>query len=327
MTRRVFGESAAAATSPELDPLGAEPDPELAQLSQMMKTAVQGAPPMWEQDPIAYRNASDAFTRSTRPRLEHGVDRVLDTDGGPIEARVFTPPTVSSVYLYIHGGAWMMGANDLCDELLWARAERGDTAMVSINYRLAPENPWPAGADDCVAAARWLIDNAKAEFGTDRILIGGESAGAHLSAVTLLRVRDEIGPPPFCGADLRYGMYDMRLSPSARLYNGAFLDARQLNWVLDLSYDEQLRDDPLVSPLLADLRGLPPALFTVGTDDSLLDDTLFMWARWRAAGNDAELKIHPGGIHAFDHFPSGAASRALDDSVAFIRRVSGSAVG
>jgi acetyl esterase/lipase len=139
--------------------------------------------------------------------------------------------------------------------------------------------------------------------------------------VTLLRVRDQAGrdPSPFCGADLRYGMYDMRLSPSARLYDGAFLEARSLRWILDLAFDESAREDPLVSPLLADLRGLPPALFTVGTDDSLLDDTLFMWARWRAAGSDAQLSIHPGGIHAFDYFPSASSARALDESVAFIK--------
>jgi acetyl esterase/lipase len=306
----------------DLDALGAEPDPELAQLSQMMAAAVKAAPPMWEQDPIEHRHTSDAYARSTRVPAEQAVDRVLDTDAGPIEARVLAPSNVSSVYLYIHGGAWMMGANDLADEIMWARAERADTAVVSINYRLAPENPWPAGADDCLAAAQWVIENAKAEFGTDRILIGGESAGAHLSAVTLLRVRDELGgePSPFCGAELRYGMYDMRLSPSARQYKGAFLDARQLEWVLDLSFAADLRDHPLVSPLLADLRAMPPALFSVGTDDSLVDDTVFMWTRWRAAGNAADLDVYPGGIHAFDYFPSTAATRVLDRSIEFIKR-------
>lgn len=295
------------------------------QLSQMMAAAVNAAPPMWEQDPVEHRTVSDAYARQTRARVDHGIDRVLDTDAGPINARLLVPPTVSAVYLYIHGGAWMMGGNDLADEIMWPRAERGDAAIVSIDYRLAPEHRWPAGADDCLAAARWLIDNAKAEFGTDRLLIGGESAGAHLSAVTLLRMRDEAGrePSPFCGADLRYGMYDLRLSPSARQYTGAFLDRRQLEWTLDLCFDGGDRADTVASPLLADLRGMPPALFTVGTDDSLIDDTVMMWARWRAAGNDAELDIYPGGIHAFDYFPVAAAQRVLDRSVEFIRRAHG----
>jgi len=301
--------------------LDEEPADDTKALNALVDTALASAPPAYTRDPVEFRHESDAYSRSTRTAVAEAVERTLDTPAGPIAARVFVPPTVESVYLYIHGGAWMMGARDLADQLFWARAQRANAAVVSIDYRLAPEHRWPAPGDDCEAAALWLAEHAEEEFGTSTLVIGGDSAGAHLSVVTLVRLRDRHGLTPFRGADLRYGMYDLRLTPGARQYAGAALDAVTLRWCLDLCFDPASREDPDVSPIMADLRGLPPALFTVGTNDSLLEDTLFMWTRWRAAGNPAELEIHPGAMHAFDYMPIAAAEKAIDDSVAFIRRV------
>jgi acetyl esterase/lipase len=270
-------------------------------------------------DPVTYRELGDAQARATRLRVDEAEERVVDTPGGPMPIRVFLPEDIDGAYLYIHGGAWMGGARDLGDQVAWPRAQRGRVAVVSIDYRLAPEHPWPAAGDDCEAAALWFVDYARRELGTDRLLIGGDSAGAHLSVVTLLRLRDRHGLRPFCGADLRYGMYDMRLTPSARETRAGFFDGPTLRWVVDTVFPPALRDGPDASPLLADLAGLPPALFTVGTADSMLDDTLLMWFRWQAAGNQAELRLHPGCPHAFDYFPLLAAERAVDDSAAFIR--------
>jgi acetyl esterase/lipase len=285
-------------------------------MSALVEAMLESQPKITTLDPAVVRKQSDDEARRTRVRVDEAVDRTI---AGGIEARVFTPPTVESVYLYIHGGAWFMGAKDLADEMMWARAQRANTAVVSIDYRLAPEDRWPAQLDDCERAATWLVEDAASEFGSDRIVIGGDSAGAHLSVATLLALRDRHGITSLRGADLRYGMYDMRLTPGARQYPGRALNAETLEWCVALCFDQL--DDPLVSPLLADLHGLPPALFTVGTNDSLLEDTLFMWTRWRAAGNDAELVIHPGAIHAFDYMPLPAAAKSIDDSVAFIRRV------
>lgn len=293
---------------------------DVAAFNAQLRAAMETMPPAWTMDPIDYREQSDAFARSTRAFVDAAEERVVTTPSGPLPIRVLVPERVTGVYFYIHGGAWMLGARDLADEILWARAQRADVAVVSIDYRLAPEHPWPAAGDDCEAAALWLIDAVVREFGTDRVVIGGESAGAHLSAVTLLRLRDRHDLTPFCGADLRYGMYDMRLTPSARQSEGGLLDAPTLRWILENVFPASVRETPDASPLLADLQGLPPALFTVGTADSLLDDTLLLWMRWVAAGNEGVLSVHPGCVHAFDYFPLLAASRALDDSVAFIRR-------
>ncbi|MFE4630638.1 alpha/beta hydrolase [Streptomyces mirabilis] len=118
-------------------------------------------------------------------RLPHGRDRVVE---GGVTVRVFVPDHADGVYLHIHGGGWAFGSADGQDERLWRLAEQAGLAVVSVEYRLAPEHPFPAGPDDCEAAARWLVKHAAAEFGTERLLIGGESAGAHLSVVTLLRL-------------------------------------------------------------------------------------------------------------------------------------------
>ncbi len=108
----------------------------------------------------------------------------------------------------------MLGAPHHHDLKLETMADRLEIATVSVEYRLAPEHPYPAGPDDCEAAALWLVENAAARFGTDLLMIGGESAGAHLCVVTLLRMRDRHGYSGFVAANLTYGMYDLAMTPS-----------------------------------------------------------------------------------------------------------------
>jgi len=193
---------------------------------------------------------------------------------------------------------------------------------VSVGYRLAPEHPHPAGPDDCEAAALWLAANVEREFGGDVLAVGGESAGAHLSAVTLLRLRDRHGLAPFRAALLTYGQYDFAFTPSVRRWGARnlVLSTPIITQFVDWFAPPQLRADPDLSPLHADLRDMPPALFTVGTLDPLLDDSLllFMAARWTAAGNRAELAVYPGGVHAFNAFPIAIAGEANARMVRFL---------
>ena len=137
-------------------------------------------------------------------------------DGNEIPLRIIAPANPRGVYLHIHGGGWVLGGADLQDPMLERIADNAGLAVVSVEYRLAPEHPYPAGPDDCEAAAVWLTRHAKAEFGTDALTIGGESAGGHLAAVTLLRMRDRHGYTGFRGANLVYGAYDMTMTPSQR---------------------------------------------------------------------------------------------------------------
>ena len=252
------------------------------------------------------------------------TDRVINSPAGGLTLRVFTPPVVYGVYLHFHGGGWAQGASDLQDPRLERVARECEIAVISVDYRLAPEHPYPSGPDDAETAAVWLAHNAGAEFGTDRLVIGGESAGAHLSAVALLRLRDRHGlVGAYSGANLMYGAYDLTLTPSVRAWGDRYvvLSEPYINWCLDMFVAPEKRTDPDVSPLYADLTGLPPALFSVGTVDPLLDDTLFMHARWLAAGNESEIAVHPGLPHAFPLMPMKASEAANDRCNEFIRQV------
>lgn len=241
---------------------------------------------------------------------------------GPIELRVIRPGGVlRGVYLHIHGGGWTFGFAGMHDPLLAAIADHARVAVVSIEYKLAPEFPYPAGPDDCEAAALWLIREAPRRFGTDALVIGGESAGAHLSVVTLLRLRDRHGLTPFRAALLTAGCYDLALTPSARRWGTEklVLNTRDIRQFVRCFVPNGVSlTDADVSPIHADVRGLPPALFSIGTRDPLIDDSLFMAARWQAAGNHTELALWPGGCHVFQYFPSAMTDACLKRGAGFL---------
>jgi acetyl esterase/lipase len=238
-------------------------------------------------------------------KSDKAVDRMIDGPAGPMRLREFPREHADGAMLHIHGGGWMAGEPELTDVLNQMLSDDLNIAVVSVEYRRSPEDPYPAAPDDCEAAARWLLEHSAEEYGTERLLIGGESAGAHLSAVTLLRMRDRHqAADRFVGANLVFGAYDLSRPPSAR---GVGIDPAldilapdEIAFMLDhflpgMTTDQ--RRDPDVSPLYADLRGMPPALFTVGTADHLVDDTLFFASRWLVAGNEAELLVYPDAPH------------------------------
>ncbi len=224
------------------------------------------------------------------------------------------------VFFHIHGGGWVLGANDHADLRNEWLADATGLTVVAPAYRLAPEHPYPAAPDDCEAAALWLVENAAKVFGTDLLFIGGESAGGHLSLVTMLRLRERLGECPFAAAGLIYGAYDLRGTPSVRAFGDQPLVINDpvMTWFVEQFAESRDLTDPDVSPLFADLAGLPPALFTVGDLDPLLDDTLFCYERYRAAGNEARLDVWPGGIHAFDYFDNDYARRFRESIHAFL---------
>jgi acetyl esterase/lipase len=259
--------------------------------------------------------------------LPRARDRVIPGRAGELRLRVIAPEvTPTGVYLHIHGGGWTLGAGDMQDSLLAQLADATGLVAVSVDYRLAPEHPFPAPADDCEDAARWLVDRGAAELHAPRRLtIGGESAGAHLAVLALLRLRDGHGVTgAFRGANLVYGAFDLSMPPSARLWgdrnlvlSGPIMEFFTRNLLPGL--DRERRRAPEYSPLYADLRGMPSALFTVGTLDPLLDDSLFMEARWRASGAAAELRVWPEAVHGFTGFPLAIARASTATQVAFLK--------
>ena len=282
-------------------------DAETLEFTEWLKEVQASTPDITKHPPSLIRKArakGESVFGEFR-HLDRAEDRTVAFAGAEVQVRVTTPASrPSAVMLHIHGGGWALGSADEQDVLNARLADAISVAVVSVDYRLAPEAPYPAAPDDCETAALWLVHHAAEEFGTDRLLIGGESAGAHLSVVTLLRMRDRHGYTGFRAASLAYGVYDLAMTPSAANWGDEplILSTAIMEWFQAHFVDRSLTREPDVSPLFAALERMPPALFSVGTLDPLLDDSLFMAQRWQAAGNRAELVVYPGGVHAFDYF-------------------------
>jgi acetyl esterase len=245
----------------------------------------------------------------------------IDGPAGPMELRVIAAKNPRAIYFHIHGGGWSIGAPDQNDALLENLADGAGLACVSVKYRLAPEHKYPAGPDDCEAAALWIVHEGVKRFGTAKLAIGGESAGGHLSAVTLLRLRDRHDLMPFSAALMNYGCFDMGMTPSARQWGAEKLVLNTAGiraFAASFLPEGADMSDPDISPLYADLHGMPSALFSVGTRDALMDDTLFMAPRWLAAGNAAELALYPGACHGFLSVPFGQRDQAVARMVKFL---------
>ena len=293
-----------------------------AAFNDRLEALLAEAPPMHQFPPQLVRDAK-ADGKGALPLggpLE-GSDwqDIPGAPGGPAKVRISEPEGApKGIYLHIHGGGWTIGSADQYDSSCQQMARDTGMRVISIAYRLAPEHPWPAQKMDCMAGARWVLEHSDLP-----VVMGGESAGAHLAVVTALGLRDEGLIHRIKGLVLYYGVYDLRGTPSARNWGSRnmILSTPVMDWFFDfVDPDGQARERADLSVLLADVVGLPPALFLVGTEDPLLDDTLFMAQRWQAAGNKAELQVYPGGVHGFDAFEDleiGRESRAL--AVAFAR--------
>jgi acetyl esterase/lipase len=263
--------------------------------------------------------------------LEDARDIEVPGRAGAIKVRVIRPDTApTGIYLHIHGGGWTLGAHDMQDVALKGFANETGLCMASIGYRLAPENPYPAAPDDCEDAVLHLLEHGPELLDAPaRFAIGGESAGGHLSVVTLLRLRDGHGiDDKITAANLVFGAYDLNGTPSTLLWGdrNLVLSVPIVRWFTDnflpgLTFEQ--RRAPDISPLYARLHGMPRALFTVGTLDPLLDDTLFMSERWRSAGNQAEVAVYPDAIHGFTAYPIGVARAANARQARFLREAPG----
>ncbi len=301
----------------DLDPLffqPAEADPEMEEFNARIEKVFSEMPPLHTLPPQVIRDAreqGDGIWGAFKI-LDDVKMRQIKGPSGDVGVRVLIPDEANGVYLHIHGGGFVLNRAHYYDELMAQIAAACQVVTVSVDYRLAPENPYPAAPDDCETAALWLADQAAVEFGTEALIIGGESSGANLAAVTLLRMRDRHGFSGFRGAVLTYGVFDLTLTPSCRQWGDRplILTTPLMQWFHAHYVSEDKYDDPDVSPLYADLSNLPPAIFTVGTLDPLLDDSLFMYSRWLAAGNPARLAVYPGAVHGFNFFPLKAAARA-----------------
>lgn len=205
--------------------------------------------------------------------------RTVQSLGRRVKLWIFHPAGVpQGIVLDIHGGGWTIGNARFNDAENARRATRLDVAIVSVDYGLALSAPVTALIDDCEAAAVWVLTNGEQEFGARRMIVKGASAGAHLAALTILRLRNHHRLlDAVDGVVLFFGLYDFAGTPMVRrassknlVLHGPTVRATLRSLTPDMTDDE--RRSPTMSPLYADLSGLPPALFVVGGEDMLMED-------------------------------------------------------
>lgn len=291
--------------------------------------------PRFETVPVAearaaYRNSREVLQPDPRPITEVR-DIEMPGPGGPLALRLYRDGASagrSPVLVYFHGGGWVIGDLDSHDGICREMAHRSGAAVVAVDYRLAPENPFPAAVDDCFAAVTWVAENARA-LGVDagRISVGGDSAGGTLAVVTAMLAK-EARAPELVSQVLVYPVTDLRMGhPShGRLAEQPPIPRSTLQWFYDAyvpSRDEQT--DWRVSPVLADeerLGGLPPTLLITAGYDPLGDEGLELGERIAALGGAVEDARFDGQIHGFLTMGrlNAETDVALDRIGAFIRK-------
>ncbi|MFJ8018263.1 alpha/beta hydrolase [Streptomyces sp. NPDC096339] len=249
------------------------------------------------------------------------VASVYDTVADGVPVRVYDPEPGADgrpLVVFLHGGGWVMCGLDTHDALCRTLAAASGAVVVSADYRLAPEHPWPAGPDDALTVLLWA--RAEAErlgCDPDRVVLAGDSSGGNLAAVTALRA-----PGLAAGQLLFYPPLDASMgSASVETYaEGYFHTAAHMAW-----YWDQYGGDPAhphVSPLHApDLAGLPPALIVLADCDVLRDEGLAYGRRLAAAGVDCTVQLHPGVFHGFLGLPLPAGAAALRAAAAWVAAV------
>jgi len=250
------------------------------------------------------------------------ADRSVEGQGGPIPVRVYRPEAVGPlpIVVYAHGGGFVFCDLDSHDGLCRNIANLVPAVVVSVGYRLAPEHSWPAAAEDVYAVTCWASDNAAA-LGADpgRLVVGGDSAGGNLAAVTAVLARDRGGPMPAAQLLLYPVIAADFDTESYRLFGQGYYNPKPaLQWYWDCyvpSFED--RAHPYATPLNADLRGLPPAVVVVAGHDPLRDEGLAFGAALEAAGVPTVQLRYEGGIHGFMTMPMlDIAHRARKEAVA-----------
>ncbi|MEO0062468.1 MAG: hypothetical protein RLZZ08_1028 [Pseudomonadota bacterium] len=301
-------------------------DPEISPLLDMPDRAIDAASlPAIRSDPM--------FTGEGLPPPPFPVTHVFaPVAGGPdVKLLVMNPPSTRQnrgAILHIHGGGMVVGTTAAAQATKCALALDMDCVVVSVEYRLAPETPFPGPQEDNFAGLLWLAENA-ASLGVDpaRIVVMGESAGGGLAAALALMVRDRAGTagaaPKLAGQVLIYPMLDWRTGGAQdrwrNRHTGEFIWTRAKNrfgWEsLRGDYDPADERKGWFSPALADdLAQLPPAYISTGALDLFLDEDLDYTRRLIDAGVPTELHVYPGAIHAFDMVPgTGIGEQAAAD--------------
>lgn len=304
-------------------------DLETQVLLRLMKLVRQ--PAMHEGGPQLARRNMDRSSKVAEPREGHDLsvrDSRIPGPAGDVRVRIYTPPSHGEplpILVYLHGGGFVVGSLDSHDGVCRAIASRAGIVVVSVDYRLAPEHPFPCGLEDAVAVTRWVIEHAASFMGDPRrVAVGGDSAGGNLATGVAITCKDDPTPPAF--QLLIYPATDASNSmPSHREFgDGFFLTRESIAWFVK-SYLQNPKDGehPRASPLFAnDLEGACPALLITAGFDPLRDEGRAYAKRLREAGVEVELREYEGAIHGFVSMAGllSIGNRALDDIAAALRR-------
>ena len=306
-------------------------DPQLQPLLDLLATS--GAPSITTLQPDAARALMAAMRANAREVEVHTVaDRAVPGPAGDVPVRVYSPAGEGPfpLLVWIHGGGWVLGSVEESDPVVRGLSVAADCVVASIEYRLAPEHPFPAGLEDCWAALRWCVDHAdELRIDPDRVAIGGDSAGGNLAAACTVLARDA-GGPPLCFQLLVYPVVDFDATTRSMVDNaeGYLLTREVMQWFYDHYTHPDQRTDPRAAPLRAeDLSGLPPALVITAEYDPLRDEGEAYGRRLAEAGVPTTVSRYDGMIHAFFTMTA-FADRAVEaeaEAGAALRRAFGTA--
>jgi acetyl esterase len=300
-----------------MDDASSDLDPELASVIEAFQD--RGVPP-WHSLAVesARRLEDELFSAGTGPDLDAVRDLAIDGAGGEIPLRVYRPDVEAPPTLvFYHGGGWTLGTLDSADDICRELAARGACLVVSVDYRLAPEHPFPAAVDDATRALEWVADHAET-FGadSDRIGVAGTSAGGNLAAATALRVRDT--DPELDGQFLLYPIvaHDFETDSYREHAESTLLSRADMEWF----WEQYLRSpvdaaNPYASLLGAsDLSGVAPATVLTAGFDVLRDEGRAYAERLDAAGVDTTHHHYPSLAHGFLSLTDdvSAADEAID---------------
>jgi len=291
-------------------------DPDVAALLDTMRAA--GAPPLWSLSITEARQQLAIATAQLAPEAPHvaSEDLTIAGDGASVPIRIYRADRdgAGPMVLLIHGGGWALGSIETHDAIARAIAAGTDATVVSVDYRLAPEHPFPAGFNDCVAALAWCDMQ---RFPGQSLVVMGDSAGANLTAALTLHARDNQGPR-MDAQILIYPCVDLTTSPpyvSRTQYGGGeyFLGQQDIDWLRGMYLaDAADTGNPFVSPMLAEnLGGLPQALIVTAGYDPLCGEGLAYHRRLSDAGVPSSNLHFGGAIHGFLSF-AGALSSGRD---------------
>jgi acetyl esterase/lipase len=292
------------------------PDPATAAFLQGVKAG--GGKPSWQLTPDEFRTRVRAASLQLAPPSVdvHAIADVrMAVSGGDIGLRIYTPRSGGAdrpwpILVHYHGAGFVAGDLDTHDGIARSLCAQAGVIVIAVDYRLAPEHPFPAAVDDAYAAVEWAVGHAREHQGDqDRIAVIGDSAGGNLAAVVCQLAKLRHGPPIAFQA-LIYPVVDFRLSPaypSGEEFGGGefFLSTRDMEFFRSLYLPDAAKQqhDPRASPLLAaDLGGLPPALIVTAGCDPLRDEDKAYADRLAAAGVPVEYRCFESTIHAFISF-------------------------